>query len=36
MPMLAKVYEKEKAKIDWDNAYVQPKLDGMRCLAFID
>ena len=31
-PMLAKSYEKEAKKIDWANAYVQPKLDGMRCL----
>jgi DNA ligase-1 len=34
LPMLAKVYDKEKHKIDWDNCYVQPKLDGMRCLTF--
>lgn len=32
MPMLAKPYEKEAHKIDWTDAYVQPKLDGMRCL----
>ncbi len=32
LPMLAKVYEKEAHKIDWSLAYVQPKLDGMRCL----
>ena len=32
MPMLAKIYEKEAYKIDWNNAFVQPKLDGMRCL----
>lgn len=32
LPMLAKSYEKESHKIDWSNAYVQPKLDGMRCL----
>jgi len=32
MPMLAKVFEAEQHKIDWTNAYVQPKLDGMRCL----
>lgn len=32
MPMLAKVFEKEMHKIDWETAYVQPKLDGMRCL----
>lgn len=34
MPMLAKVYENEREKVDWENAYIQPKLDGMRCLAF--
>lgn len=32
LPMLAKSYEKECHKIDWETAYVQPKLDGMRCL----
>ena len=36
LPMLAKSYEDEKHKIDWNNCYIQPKLDGMRCLAFID
>lgn len=35
LPMLAKSYEDEKHKVDWKNAYVQPKLDGMRCLAHI-
>jgi len=30
LPMLAKDYKKESNKIDWSNAYVQPKLDGMR------
>ena len=37
MPMLAKVYEEHFHKIDWENddVYVQPKLDGMRCLAVI-
>lgn len=35
LPMLAKSYDKEKKKVDWQNAYVQPKLDWMRCLAFI-
>ena len=34
LPMLAKGYEKEKKKIDWEDednpVYVQPKLDGMR------
>ena len=34
LPMLAKPYKEEKHKIDWDNCYVQPKLDGMRCLSF--
>lgn len=32
LPMLAKSYKDEAKKIDWKNAYVQPKLDGMRCL----
>lgn len=36
LPMLAKVFENEVDKIDWDNAYVQPKLDGMRCLDTIN
>jgi len=35
LPMLAKSYEDEKHKIDWNNCYIQPKLDGMRCLAVI-
>lgn len=35
-PMLAKSYKDEKNKIDWKNTYVQPKLDGMRCLAHIN
>lgn len=37
MPMLAKDYNKEKHKIKWGEEVVlaQPKLDGMRCLAFI-
>jgi ATP-dependent DNA ligase len=35
MPMLAKVYEEHAHKIDWENAFIQPKLDGMRCLAVI-
>lgn len=34
LPMLAKDFNKEKKKIDWDNCYAQAKLDGMRCLAF--
>lgn len=33
LPMLAKEYSKEERKIDWATAYVQPKMDGMRCLA---
>lgn len=32
LPMLAKSFESEKDKIDWANVFVQPKLDGMRCL----
>lgn len=38
LPMLAKSYDDEKHKIDWseDLVFVQPKLDGMRCLAFIE
>ncbi len=32
-PMLAKVYEEQKKKVDWDHAFGQPKLDGFRCLA---
>ena len=32
LPMLAKEYNKEKYKIDWNTCYIQPKLDGMRCL----
>jgi len=35
LPMLAKSYDDEKHKIDWDNCWIQPKLDGMRCLAHI-
>jgi len=35
LPMLAKSYEDYKAKIDWNNCFIQPKLDGMRCLAQI-
>ncbi len=34
LPMLAKEYNKEKHKIDWNsNVFVQPKLDGMRALG---
>lgn len=36
LPMLAKVFAEEQKKIDWQNCYGQPKLDGMRCLAFIN
>lgn len=34
LPMLAKSYDKESHKINWSgDVFVQPKLDGMRCLA---
>jgi len=36
LPMLAKSYKDEKKKVDWDNCYGQPKLDGMRCSAFVN
>lgn len=33
-PMLAKKWEDHKAKIDWfDGVFVQPKLDGIRCIV---
>lgn len=36
-PMLAKDYKKESRKIDWKKpVYVQPKLDGMRCLITVN
>lgn len=35
LPMLAKNFDDEKHKIDWNNCFIQPKLDGMRCLAHI-
>lgn len=35
LPMLAKSYKDEVKKIDWDNCFIQPKFDGMRCLAHI-
>lgn len=35
LPMLAKSYGDHSKKIDWDTAYVQPKLDGMRALCHI-
>lgn len=35
-PMLAKEFHKEERKIDWSSpVYIQPKLDGTRCLAFV-
>lgn len=33
LPMLAKSFNDEEKKIDWNNCFVQPKLDGQRCLA---
>lgn len=37
LPMLAKDYKKEFKKIDWKkDVYVQPKMDGMRCLIFVN
>lgn len=36
LPMLAKDYKKQKNKVDWNNCYGQPKLDGMRCSAIIE
>ena len=35
LPMLAKDFEKRKAKVEYP-VDVQPKLDGVRCLAFWD
>ena len=36
LPMLAKSFEKESKKILWGKqVFIQPKLDGMRCLAVI-
>lgn len=35
LPMLAKDYNKEKDKIDWNTVSIQPKLDWMRCLIII-
>jgi len=36
LPMLAHDYFKHIKKVNWrENWYVQPKFDGMRCLAFI-
>lgn len=34
-PMLAHPYEKHAKKVDWGNAFAQPKLDGFRCLVRI-
>jgi DNA ligase-1 len=35
LPMLAHSYDKQWAKVRWP-AYVQPKLDGHRCVAVVD
>jgi len=36
LPMLAHDYFNHIKKVNWkDNWYVQPKFDGMRCLAFV-
>ena len=35
LPMLAKSFNDHKHKIDWKNCFIQPKLDGQRCLAQI-
>jgi len=36
LPMLAKSWDDEKDKIEWSGeVFIQPKLDGMRCLTFI-
>lgn len=32
-PMLAQKYQDRANKIDWPNAFAQPKYDGYRCLA---
>jgi ATP-dependent DNA ligase len=32
-PMLAQKYQDHFKKVDWSKAYMQPKLDGNRCLA---
>lgn len=34
--MLAKPYKDHKDKIDYTTCYVQPKLDGQRCIAKLD
>jgi len=33
LPMLAHEYKKNSKKVDWKNAYVQPKLDGCRAIS---
>ena len=33
LPMLAHSYKDHKKKVDWTNAFVQPKLDGMRAIG---
>jgi len=35
LPMLAKDFEKEKKKVQYP-VFVQPKFDGVRCLAFME
>jgi ATP-dependent DNA ligase len=35
-PMLAQKYEKLYAKIDFKDLFIQVKLDGNRCVAFLD
>lgn len=35
LPMLAQELTKNIKKVNWDNAFASPKLDGMRCLVFI-
>src|SRR5690606_1157023 len=32
-PMLAHKWEDYHNKIDWETAYVQPKIDGLRCIG---
>lgn len=35
LPMLAKKYKDRKDRINWDTPhFIQPKLDGVRCLAY--
>lgn len=35
LPMLADDYKEKSKKINWLQTYVQPKLDGMRCLIIV-